>query len=73
MDRARKQEKAAKAQIFGTFNPKKLALPDWKVAQANIQQRLTQLEEAATEAAQVPLTFGPLQIEMLAIEEMLKF
>ncbi|CAL8467199.1 g6735 [Coccomyxa elongata] len=53
LDRARKQEKAAKAQIFGTFNPEKLPLFDWKVAQANMKQRLAQLEEAATEAAQV--------------------
>lgn len=62
LDRVRKQEKVAKAQIFGTFNPEKLSLPDWKVAQANMKQRLAQLEEAATQAAQVLLTLCLMQI-----------
>ena len=55
LDKVTKQERVAKAQIFKTFNPEKLSIPDWKAAQANMKQRLAQLEEAATGAAKVLL------------------
>lgn len=57
LERSKLQEKTAKGHIWGTYNPERLPLPDWKVAQANMKQRLTELEEAASEAAQV-LTFA---------------
>lgn len=52
-DRARKQEALAKNQINKVYNPGRLSFPDWKAAQANMKQRLAQLEEAATEAGKV--------------------
>lgn len=53
LDQARKQEMIAKKMISRDYNPEKLHIHAWKEAQANMKQRLAQMEQSAADAAKV--------------------